>query len=119
MKKTMIFDDKKRFQKLKKFETVLDIPDLPIVKDKQEWKNFFVKELVRAGAIPKNKLKHNEYYIGRCRNAKIAKWDGIKNKFTYIKEKFGCEFLEDINHFEDDDGFDLFVPIKHYKGVVK
>jgi hypothetical protein len=37
-------------------------------------------------------------------------WDG--EKFTYQRYKFGFTFPEKINHFQDDDGYDLFVPIK-------
>ena len=40
----------------------------------------------------------------------------FKNKnwhtFVYERYKFGDTFDEEINHFEDDDGYDLFVPIK-------
>ena len=29
-----------------------------------------------------------------------------------MRTKFGSKFLEKINHYEDDDGFDVFGPIK-------
>ena len=31
-----------------------------------------------------------------------------------MRKKFGSEFLEEINHYEDDnnDGIDVFVPVK-------
>lgn len=29
-----------------------------------------------------------------------------------MRNKFGSTYEEYINHFEDDNGFDLFVPIK-------
>jgi hypothetical protein len=32
--------------------------------------------------------------------------------FEYQRYKFGCTFPETINHFEDDNGYDLFVPIR-------
>lgn len=58
--------------------------------------------------IMKKDLKVNKFYYGNCRNSSIAQWNG--KKFTYIRRKFGDSFEEDINHFEDDDGYDLFEP---------
>ena len=49
-------------------------------------------------------------FVGSCRNASEAIWNG--KTFTYKRYKFGSTFFEDINHFEDDDEYDLFVPIK-------
>ena len=63
-----------------------------------------------AGVIQKKDLKFGEYYWGRSRNASLAMWDG--SHFVYIRIKFSNVFLEKINHIEDDDGYDLFVPIK-------
>lgn len=60
--------------------------------------------------IPKGELVAGETYSGICRNADEAVWDG--KKFTYDRYKFGSWFKEDINHFEDDDGYDVFVPMK-------
>ena len=56
--------------------------------------------------IPKKDLVVGQYYIGRCRNARIARWDG--KVFWYIRVKFGDTFAEKINHPEDDNGYDLF-----------
>ena len=60
--------------------------------------------------IPKNELKHGIYYKGRCRNARIARWNENENQFYYARYKFGDRFIETINHPEDDNGFDLFYP---------
>lgn len=60
--------------------------------------------------VRKSDLIDGEYYYGHCRNAKCAKWIAERNVFVYIRTKFGSRFPEDINHPEDDDGFDLFVP---------
>ena len=60
--------------------------------------------------IPKNELVVGDTYSGICRNADEAVWNG--KKFTYDRYKFGSCFKEDINHFEDDDGYDVFVPMK-------
>lgn len=60
--------------------------------------------------IPKSELEHGAYYSGRCRNAEVARWDSIKNRFFYRRYKFGDTFIEEINHPEDDNGYDLFIP---------
>ena len=62
--------------------------------------------------IPKNELIVGQEYNGRCRNASKATWDG--EKFHYKRYKFGIEFEQTINHYEDDneEGIDVFVPIK-------
>lgn len=60
--------------------------------------------------IPKHELKDGQYYRGICRNASVAKWNSEKNCFTYMRTKFNSRFAEDINHFQDDNGFDLFFP---------
>ena len=60
--------------------------------------------------IPKSELVAGMEYRGVCRNADTAVWDG--NKFVYSRYKFGSWYKEDINHFEDDDGYDVFVPME-------
>ena len=86
-----------------------DVPNLPIV-DADEWKNFYVPILIERGAIPKSKLIVGKQYLGKCRNTDIAIWLG--DVFEYQRYKFGYTFPEKINHFEDDNGYDLFVPIR-------
>ena len=65
-------------------------------------------------AIPKSELIHNEYYFGECRNATVAQWNAKHQDFTYIRSGHhkNDQFLESINHYEDDDGCDLFVPFE-------
>lgn len=58
--------------------------------------------------IPKKDLKVGHIYLGDCRNADKAVWIG--EKFEYQRDKFGSTLLEYINHYEDDDGYDVFVP---------
>lgn len=65
-------------------------------------------EMDEIHPIPKNELKIGQRYLGSCRNSDIAIWNG--KQFEYHRYKFGDFFLEKINHFEDDDGYDLFVP---------
>lgn len=79
---------------------------------------FHVKQLVKAGAIAKKDLKNGTAYLGKCRNAHEAIWHADKNVFIYKRHKFGDIFDEDINHFEDDNGYDLFVPIKEITGSI-
>lgn len=63
--------------------------------------------------IPKKDLVVGQTYMGECRNASEAEWTG--EHFVYRRYKWGNVFLEDINHYEDDDGYDVFVPIKIIK----
>lgn len=60
------------------------------------------------GFIEKSKLQVGYYYIGTCRNASLARWDG--ERFTYWRYKFGNWFLEEICHPEDDQTYDTFKP---------
>lgn len=97
------------FNVMKPFNGDVDnIPDIPIV-DKETYNNVIIPNLIRCGAIPRNKLIIGKTYIGKCRNTSTAIWDG--DTFTYQRVKFGYEYTENIRHFQDDDGSDLFVPI--------
>lgn len=97
------------FENLKPFKTIDNIPDIPIV-GIETYNNCIVPNLIRCGAIPKEKLIPGKCYEGSCRNASEAIWNG--EKFTYKRYKFGRVYDENINHFQDDDGHDLFVPLK-------
>ena len=66
-------------------------------------------ELYRKGVIEKKDLRVGFYYYGKCRNAKVAVWNGFC--FVYMRSKFCQSFPENINHLHDDDGADLFIPI--------
>ena len=93
---------------LKPFKDKYDVPTLPRV-DKQEWEEFYVPKLIGAGAIPKKDLVVGEYYIGDHRCTGITRCNG--NVFEYWKWEF-FPMEDKCNHFEDDNGFALFVPIK-------
>jgi len=93
----------------KPFRDEDDIQSVPIVK-KEDYENIIIPNIIRCGGIPKDKLIVGKTYIGNCRNATEAVWDG--EKFTYMRTKFGSTYPETINHFQDDDGYDLFVPLK-------
>ncbi len=94
---------------MEKFTKVSDIPDFPISDTPEEFE-FYCKEFIEAGAIPKKDLVVGAWYIGSCRNSSIAQWIG--NCFHYIREKFRTYYIDKVNHFEDDDGYDVFIPIK-------
>ena len=97
------------WENLKHFETSDDVPIIPVC-DAETYKNFYLPRLINAGAIPKCKLIVGETYIGNCRNSDEAIWNG--EQFEYKRYKFGTFYTDKINHFEDDDGYDVFVPIK-------
>ncbi len=65
----------------------------------------------KEGMIGKTALKNGSHYFGECRNARIAVWSAEIGLFVHWRHKFGY-FLEDIPHPADDEGFDIFVPIK-------
>lgn len=96
---------------LPKFEKSEDVPAIPIV-DQDEYLDFFIPKLIEAGAIPKVDLIDGQCYIGNHRNATIAKWDAENNVFVYWRHKFNSIFEDQCNHFEDDNKYALFVPIR-------
>lgn len=73
---------------------------------------------IRKHIIPINKseLEVGKEYSGECRNANKAIWNG--EKFIYTRYKFGIKYQEKINHYEDDDGYDVFVPIKEVNNEI-
>ena len=93
------------------YTTSEDIPSIPFFNTPDEHKAF-CQMLIERGAIPKDKLKNKTKYYGTCRNSDYAVWDAQSQKFCYERWKFGIVSVDYINHFEDDDGNDLFVPIK-------
>lgn len=69
-----------------------------------------LEQAYKEGMIRKSDLKDGKSYKGHCRNASVAIWQQEKDCFVYQRTKWGSTFPEDINHPEDDDGFDLFTP---------
>lgn len=94
---------------LKEFKNEDYIPDIPIISE-EIYKTIIIPNIIRCGGISKKDLIIGKTYIGSCRNSNEATWDG--NKFNYKRYKFGYMIDDKINHFEDDNGYDLFVPIK-------
>lgn len=64
--------------------------------------------------LPKSHLVKGEYYIGVCRNASVARWDG--EKFWHWRRKWGYDFVESIHHPDDEELYDCFVPVYHCDG---
>ena len=91
------------------FTKAYEVPSLPIV-DEEEWKEFYVPILIKRGKKNKTIRVVGKCYYRCCRNASVAVWLG--DVFEYQRYKFGFTFPEKINHFEDDNGYDLFVPIR-------
>jgi hypothetical protein len=100
---------RKRWDNLKTFKTPQDVPEIPRVGEK-EYLEYYIPKLIEAGAIPKNDLEDGGFYLGDHRRAKIGKWNAKENVFEHWRYKFGFR-LDTCNHFEDDNGFALFVPI--------
>jgi hypothetical protein len=102
---------KELWNNLPQFNKPEDIPDIPIV-EKEEYEEFYIPRLWKAGAIPENDLIDQQIYIGKHRRCTVARWNKEINKFEYWRYKFGTWFIDTCNHFENDDGYALFVPIK-------
>ena len=102
---------KKRWDNLKPFKTPQDVPEIPRAAE-NEYKEYYIPRLIGAGAIPKADLEDGAFYLGDHRRGKIGRWNEAMNVFEYWRNKFGNYFIDKCNHFEDDDGFALFTPIK-------
>jgi len=85
--------------------TYFDVPKLPI-----PLLDYQIDKLIECGAIPKNELVIGIYYYGRGRGMEKGLWTG--KDFEYDKFAFGYSSKATQNHFEDDNGFALFVPLK-------
>ena len=100
--------------RLERMFSVVDEDGVPFIQipqcENKEEELFVQEELIKHGAIPLDKLEVGKTYIGHCRNAGEAVWMG--DHFVYQRYKFGFTFPEKINHFQNDNGYDLFTPIK-------
>lgn len=107
------YENTKEFlENLTFFNDVENIPLIPHMRTKEDYEKYVVKNFIRCGAIQKDKLEIGKTYKGTCRNSDKATWNG--KQFEYDRYKFGTTYKDKINHFEDDDGYDLFVPLKVY-----
>ena len=92
------------------FKTIDDIPEFPRYDSEEEYHDL-IEAYKNAGAIPKEKLINGAYYLGQSRSTNVAQWFP-KDGFNYMRHKLGESFVDTINHFEDDNGYDLFIPLK-------
>ena len=76
----------------------------------QECANDLKVDISQIEVVPKNELEIDKEYLGNCRNSNKAVWKG--DYFEYQRYKFGHFYTDKINHYEDDDGYDVFVPIR-------
>lgn len=88
----------------------MKIPN-PVTK---EW----LEEMYAKGMVAKKDLVDGVTYKGSCRNATEARWNAELNCFIYQRYKFGSVYDDTCNHPEDDDGFDLFVPMEEIDETV-
>lgn len=109
-RKQQLVDNWKNYQRKNNFETEDDVPELPAWSE-EEMREYVWPKLIQYGAIPIDKLIVGHTYLGKCRNAHKAIWKD-NGTFEYVRYKFGITYPEEINHFQDDDGYDVFVPIK-------
>ena len=60
--------------------------------------------------LDKSELVVGQTYRGMCRNATEAVWTG--QGFEYEREKFKTTYTETLPHPEDDQGYDVFMPLR-------
>src|ERR1035438_7975882 len=65
-------------------------------------------ELTHRRLLPKSALHDGDYYVGRCRNASVARWNARQQCFYHWREKFGRIYIEKIKHPVDESEFDVF-----------
>ena len=87
------------------FKDIYDVPRLPKMND------YYINRLVELGAISKNELEDGVWYYGKYRNSDVGIWDAKKGKFCIWRSKFGW-MKDQCFHFQDDDGYALFVPLR-------
>lgn len=81
------------------------IPSIPKL-DSELYNRIIIPNLIRCGALTKDNLIPGKTYIGSCKNSNEALWVG--DHF----EVYFNDIIQKLNHFQDDDGYDLFVPLK-------
>ena len=80
------------------------------------------QELLRyiERSIPKHQLIDGGYYAGKCRNARIARWNQCAGLFVHWRFKFGIPSLETIQHPADavNNRLDYFAPFIELQTIV-
>lgn len=95
---------------MNKFKKVDDIPEFPHYNSQEEYQKL-VKDFIGAGSIPKSDLISGEWYIGQSRSTNIAQWFP-QGGFHFIRYKMDGMYVDNIPHFEEDRGTDVFIPFK-------
>lgn len=95
---------------MQKFNKVDDIPEFPRYESQEEYRKL-IEEYLEAGAIAKEDLISGAWYIGQSRSTNIAQWFPYGG-FHFIRYKMNGKYVDNIPHFEDDRGYDLFIPFK-------
>jgi len=73
---------------------------------------FDLNSYLVAGVIPMKNMEEG-YYLGSCRNSKVAYWDPMSKMFKHTKSSFNFTYIERIPHLEEIGySFDLFIPIR-------
>jgi hypothetical protein len=78
----------------------------------EDYQKYVIPALIRNGGIQREKLKDGHFYYGQWRSGNFGKWDEEKGRFDIWRNKWNQWYLDQVNHFEDDDNFALFVPLK-------
>jgi hypothetical protein len=77
----------------------------PDPQQRAEWEQLIKSrshdEFTGRPILPKDQLVHGVYYKGRCRNATIARWNGVENCFYHWREKFGRIYIETVKYPTD------------------
>jgi hypothetical protein len=71
--------------------------------------------------IPKQAMQHGWCYVGDCRNARVAVWDGGRKEFVILQREMGDIAEYRLPHVDDDpEGkFDVFEPYWPLQDVVE
>ena len=97
---------KQHWMELKPFTGADKVPNLP-----NPITEFYINKLIELGAIPQNKLENGVWYYGNYRNSDMGRWNSEKKEFDILRYKFGY-IWDTCNHFENDNGYALFVPLR-------
>lgn len=96
-----------RWNNLKSFKFAEDVPALPI-----PLTDIYTNRLIDLGAIPLTELEDNNWYYGNYRNSNFGKWDDKNKIFHIIRYKWSSFHWDECKHFQNDDRFALFVPLR-------
>lgn len=92
---------------LKPFKFAEHVPALPT-----PLTDFYINRLIDLGAISLTELEDSNWYYGNYRNSNFGKWDDKNKIFHIIRYKWSSFHWDECKHFQNDDGFALFVPLR-------